>query len=237
MTNGAEKDLEVRWLGTVDYEEALILQKDTVESVKKNGGGVLLACEHPTVITLGKRGQPLTDILTSMETLRLRKIKIVATERGGQATLHNPGQLVIYPILDLREWELGVKQYVEALERATAVFLAEYGVEVFRGFEPGLFSNDHKIAAFGIRVDRGVTSHGLAININNDLEPFSLIKQCGLASRPTNLYQEMATFGFEKTDWDLRVETEKWKGLFLNEVRLNQSLTETSSPEVPQDLI
>ena len=225
------KDLEIRWLGTADFEEALIIQRETADTVKKSGRGILLACEHPTVITLGKRGQPLTDLLASMDSLRQRKIKIVASDRGGQATLHNPGQLVLYPIIDLRKWGMGVKTYVECLERATALYLAEYGVEVFRGYEPGLYSNDQKIAAFGIRIDRGVTLHGLAINMNNDLEPFSLIKQCGQLSRPTNLQEEMAKFGYERTHWDFPAEVEKWKQLFINEATLNSLLTIPSLSE------
>lgn len=173
------------WLGTCDYEQGLEFQSVAVDRVKKGGNAQFLCCEHPTVITLGKRGQSLTDVLTSMEVLREKNIKIIATDRGGQATLHNPGQLVIYPVVPLREWGLGVREYVECLERATAHYLAEYGMEVTRREEPGLYVDGQKIAAFGIRVDRGVTLHGLAININNDLESFSLIRQCGQFVLPT----------------------------------------------------
>ena len=210
--------INLQWLGSCDYEEGLKLQTETALQVRESRVAQILACEHPTVITLGKRGQPLTDILTSIEILREKNIKIVATDRGGQATLHNSGQLVIYPIIPLREWGLGVKNYVDCLERATAHFLAEYGIEVTRGYEPGLFSEGHKIAAFGIRVDRGVTLHGLAININNDLESFSLIRQCGQISRPTSVQKEMESFGVTKKDWNFAEETEKWKTLFLGEV-------------------
>jgi lipoyl(octanoyl) transferase len=220
MEEIALRNLSVQWLGCRDYEEGLRIQTDAVEVVKRTNQPQILSCEHPTVITLGKRGQPLTDILTSMDVLREQNIKIIATDRGGQATLHNPGQLVIYPILPLREVGLGVRQYVECLERATAHFLAEYGIEVTRGFEPGLFAEGRKIAAFGIRIDRGVTLHGLAININNDLETFSLIRQCGQAVRPTNLQNEMELFGVIKRDWDFAAEAEKWKALFLDEIFL-----------------
>src|ERR1700733_12628686 len=132
------ENLKVEWLGSQDYEAGLELQRLAVAKVKETLQAQFLSCEHPTVITLGKRGQPLTDILTSMEILREKNIKIIATDRGGQATLHNPGQLVIYPIIPLREWGIGVREYVECLERATAHFLAEYGMEVERGAEPGL---------------------------------------------------------------------------------------------------
>jgi lipoyl(octanoyl) transferase len=212
------EDLNIRWLGRCDYEEGLEIQNQAVENVKKTSRPEILTCEHPTVITLGKRGQPLTDILTSMDVLREQNIKIVATDRGGQATLHNPGQLVIYPIIPLRQMNLGVRTYVECLERATAHYLAEYGMEVTRGYEPGLFVENKKIAAFGIRVDRGVTLHGLAINLNNDLESFSLIRQCGQIVKPTNLQTELEAIGVAKIDWNFREEGEKWKGLFAAEL-------------------
>ncbi len=206
------------WLGTCDYEQGLEFQSVAVDRVKKGGNAQFLCCEHPTVITLGKRGQSLTDVLTSMEVLREKNIKIIATDRGGQATLHNPGQLVIYPVVPLREWGLGVREYVECLERATAHYLAEYGMEVTRREEPGLYVDGQKIAAFGIRVDRGVTLHGLAININNDLESFSLIRQCGQFVLPTNLVLEMAKFGAVVEAWDFSQEAKKWMGLFLGEI-------------------
>jgi lipoyl(octanoyl) transferase len=207
------------WLGLCDYEKALTVQIDTLEKVRVSGVAVCLGLEHPQVITLGKRGQAINDLLASMETLREQGIKIIGTDRGGQATLHNPGQLVIYPIIPLRVWKLGVKDYVECLERATAIFLAEYGLDVTRGYEPGLYVEGKKIAAFGIRVLHGITLHGLAININNDLEAFKLIRQCGQVISPTNLQKEMQAFGAVKTDWNFSEELVKWINHFLNEVR------------------
>lgn len=133
------KVMRVDWLGSSDYEATLQKQLDAADRVRLVGLPCLLACEHPAVITLGKRGQPLSDVLASMDLLRQQQIKIVATDRGGQATLHNEGQLVIYPVMPLRRWRFGVRDYVECLERATAHYLAEYGLEVTRGFEPGLF--------------------------------------------------------------------------------------------------
>src|SRR5258707_1035634 len=99
-------------------------------------------------------------------------------------------------------------------------FLAEYGMDVMRGVEPGLYVDGQKIAAFGIRIDRGVSLHGLAININNDLESFSLIRQCGQVVRPTNLVIEMGRFGAVKDEWNFAEEAEKWMGLFLGEIAL-----------------
>lgn len=229
------EDLKIEWLGPCDYEHGLELQLAATESVKQTLRARVLACEHPTVITLGKRGQSFADILTSMETLREKNIKIIATDRGGQATLHNPGQLVIYPIIPLREWGIGVREYVECLERATAHFLAEYGMDVERGAEPGLYVSGRKLAAFGIRIDRGVSLHGLAININNDLDSFSLIRQCGQIVLPTNLAIEMASFGVSR-EWNFSDEAQKWLGLFLEEIKNLQKIsTITSQPQEAED--
>jgi lipoyl(octanoyl) transferase len=218
--------LKISWLGQKSYESALKIQREITDKVRSQvAGPEILACEHDAVITLGKRGQPLSDVLASFEELREKKIEIVATDRGGQATLHNPGQLVIYPILPLRDWGLGVRVYVECLERASALFFAEFGIEVIRGYEPGLWINEKKIAAFGIRVDRGVSLHGLALNIFNDLSLFSMIKQCGMQVKPTNLKNEMAEFmaleGLpydSKATWDFEKLANQWLGLFKLEL-------------------
>ena len=209
---------ELKWLGTLDYEAALKVQEQTAEGLRQTAGAIVLACEHPTVITLGKRGQALDDILISLEVLRKEGVRIFATDRGGQATLHNPGQLVLYPILPLKKWHLGVRQYVECLERATACLLAEHGLDVTRGYEPGLFVNGKKIAAFGIRVDRGVSLHGVAINIYNKLEPFSWIRQCGMTVEASNLLAEMAAFSRQEPHLSLPGLAQRWAEIFLEEL-------------------
>lgn len=208
--------LEFEWLGLKDYEEALKIQFQFAERARETQKGFILACEHPAVVTLGKRGAAINDILVSMETLRQNKIKIVDTDRGGQATLHNPGQLVVYPILPLKSWGIRVRDYVECLETTTALYLAERGIEATRSYEPGLWVNDKKIAAFGIRINRGISLHGLAINVCNNLAPFSWIRLCGQQVCATNLSLEMAEF--MKMDdafvWNLQEEAKTWFGLF-----------------------
>jgi lipoate-protein ligase B len=154
----------------------------------------------------------------------------VNTDRGGQATIHNRGQLVLYPIIPLREWNVGVRQYVDALERATALFLAENGVEVTRSYEPGLWVDDKKIASFGIRVDRGVTLHGVAININNNLTDFNMIKPCGSVAAVTNLNQELSEWGMEPDQWNLTDLANQWLNAF--KVELSQSVGQSIETEV-----
>jgi lipoate-protein ligase B len=212
-------NIKPSWRGLLPYGEALKLQNDLANQIR---GGMLLptviGCEHPSVITLGKRSQPLNDILASLDQLREKKIEIVATDRGGEATFHNPGQLVIYPILPLSHWHLGPRVYVECLERATAFFLAQHGVEVIRGAEPGLWADCQKIAAFGIRINQGVSMHGLAINISNDLTEFSLIKQCGMLSKPTNLKNELLKFMNASPVFNFEILLNEWLELFCAEL-------------------
>lgn len=107
-------------------------------------------------------------------------ISVVKIHRGGQATLHSPGQLVIYPIIDLKALSLGIKEYVNLLMAITRKVLANYGINTaFVVKNPGLYTDNGKICFFGIRVSRGITSHGIAINVNNDLGLFSNIRSCG----------------------------------------------------------
>lgn len=223
---------ELKWLGVKEYEEALTQQILTADAVRKGAPARILACQHPTVITMGKRAENLNDVLVSMETLRSRNIKIVGTDRGGQATLHNPGQLVLYPILPLMRWGVSVRHYVEVLERTTALFLAEYGVAVGGGKEPGLWVGENKIASFGIRVDRGVSHHGTAINISNDLRDFELIKSCGQKSRVTHLNNEMAEFAENLPVWDFHHEALRWRKIFIDEMSQIKNRKEEVLPEI-----
>lgn len=212
------RHLYLSWLGKADYELSLMQQLNTAELVRHKSQPRVLGCEHNPVITLGKRSLNLDDILVSMDSLRKKGIKIVGTDRGGQATLHNPGQLVLYPILPLRDWGLGIREYIECLERSAAFLLAEYGLEVVRGFEPGLWVDEKKIASFGIRVDRGVSFHGLAINIKNNLSDFELIKSCGRVSKVTNVETEILKWSQRLPDLSLNVLAKRWVELFTQEL-------------------
>lgn len=214
------------WLGTFDYVKALELQ----ESVQQNAelDPAILGLEHPLTITLGRRGDPLKDVLVGFKTLREKNIPVVAVDRGGQATLHQPGQLVIYPIISLRRLKLGVKCYVETLEETTKQLLAKYGVTAYcRGDEPGLYTMKGKIASFGVRISRGITSHGLALNVHNDLSEFGMIRSCGKSGE---VFSRLADYG----DYPpLEQLFKEWVALFLANIGLNNELT----PEKPQDIL
>jgi lipoyl(octanoyl) transferase len=177
-----------RWMGLVSYQEGLDHQQRAVVRIRSERNsnheehGVILACEHPTIITLGVRADPSVDLLLPVQDLERHGAEVASVSRGGQATLHNPGQLVIYPILRVTRYFSGVRHYVEHLIETTQRYLLLRGVDSERRKEPGLWVNGHKIAAFGIRVSRGISSHGVAINICNDLTPFRWIRSCGQSS-------------------------------------------------------
>ena len=174
-------DCLVADLGSIDYRAALALQRDLHQRVVSGDlPALLLLLQHPHVYTLGRRGDE-TDILASEHTLREINADVYHTDRGGEVTYHGPGQLVGYPILDLRAAGLGPLAYVRALERVIISTLAELGIPATAEGRPtGVWVNDAKIAAIGVRVSRGVTMHGFALNVNPDLSYFNHIVPCGM---------------------------------------------------------
>ena len=170
-------------LGSVDYPDALALQRDLHHRVAIGDlPALLLLLQHPHVYTLGRRGSE-TDILVSAEVLRELDADVHHTDRGGEVTYHGPGQLVGYPILDLRAAGLGPLAYVRALERVIISTLAELGIRATAEDMPtGVWVGNAKIAAIGVRVSRGVTMHGFSLNVNPDLTYFNHIVPCGIPS-------------------------------------------------------
>ena len=180
----------VRDLGRIDYGEALQLQQELV-AARKAGAAAdhLLLLEHPHVITLGRNGQ-MQNLLASEEILERAGISFYPTDRGGDVTYHGPGQLVGYPILDLREWKRDVGAYVRSLEQALIDTLAEYGIEAGRIPKlTGVWVGERKIAAIGVHLSRWVTSHGFALNVNTDMSYFQYIVPCGLTKPVTSMEQ------------------------------------------------
>lgn len=168
-------------LGSLDYPAALALQRDLHRRVASGDlPALLLLLQHPHVYTLGRRGSE-TDILAPDEALRELNADVYHTDRGGEATYHGPGQLVGYPILDLRAAGLGPLAYVRALEEIIISTLAELGIPATAEGRPtGVWVGDAKIAAIGVRVSRGVTMHGFALNVNPDLSYFNHVVPCGM---------------------------------------------------------
>ena len=164
----------------MDYLPAWELQKSLREEVARGSiPDLILLLEHPHVYTLGRRGKT-TDVLASPQSLRRLGAEVHEVDRGGEVTYHGPGQLVGYPIIDLRRWG-GPLKYVRALEACLMATLADLGVSAHSDGRPtGVWAGDAKIAAIGVKVSRGVTTHGFALNVNPDLSYFDHIVPCGM---------------------------------------------------------
>ena len=165
------------------YAHAVDLQQQIVDQRKRGEGcDTLLFVEHPHVVTIGRNGKE-HNVLAGPEVLDRAGIDFQETDRGGDVTYHGPGQLVGYPILDLREWKRDVHAYFSGVEQALIDALAVFGVRAGRvpdrGCE-GVWVNGAKIAAIGIHISRWITSHGFALNVDTDLSYFKYIVPCGL---------------------------------------------------------
>jgi lipoyl(octanoyl) transferase len=178
----------LRQLGRVDYASALQLQQQLAAD-RKQGliPDQLLLLEHPHVITLGRNGH-LENLLADDDTMARAGIAFYPTDRGGDVTYHGPGQLVGYPILDLRDWQRDVGAYVRAVEETIIATLAEYGIAAGRIPKlTGVWVGERKIAAIGVHLSRWVTSHGFALNVSTDLSYFQYIVPCGLTKPVTSM--------------------------------------------------
>ena len=174
-------ELIISDLGITDYGETLDLQKQILElRIAGKTSNTVLLTEHNPVITLGAR-ESENKLLADEEQLNRVGIAMYPVRRGGGTTAHNPGQLVVYPIIALRSLNLGINEYIRLLERSGIELLASLGIEADRrkGF-PGIWTERGKIASIGVKVSRGTTYHGIAINICNDLGIFDYIVPCGL---------------------------------------------------------
>lgn len=179
----------VKDLGRVPYRQAWELQHRLVKELHDgHGQEQLLLVEHDPVFTLGFHGNA-ANMLLDESALAAKGIECIRIERGGDITYHGPGQLVAYPILDLRAHNLGVKAYVHLLEESVIRLLAEYVIRAARDSSaPGVWIDvatlrQRKICALGVKVSHAVTMHGLALNVNTDLTPFSYINPCGFVDR------------------------------------------------------
>jgi lipoyl(octanoyl) transferase len=180
------RSVEVRRLGLISYSEGLEIQKGLVE--QRKAGAIpdqLLLLQHPPVITLGvKSRNDRSHIVASPDLLASEGVEVFETGRGGDVTYHGPGQLVGYPIIDLKPDRCDVHQYVRDLEEVMILMAAAFGVEA--GRIPGLtgaWVGNEKLAAIGVRIARWVTSHGFAFNVNTALNHFDLIVPCGITDK------------------------------------------------------
>ena len=182
------RDLQVRRLGRMPWASAFELQRDLAEQRKRGDiPDQYLLVEHPHTLTLGRNGHE-ENLLASSEELRRRGVEFHHTDRGGDITYHGPGQIVGYPIIDLREWKRDVVAYVRALEQSLIDTLSDFGIDAERSQgETGVWVDGAKVAAIGIHISRWVTTHGFALNHTTDLSYFGLIVPCGLRKPVTSL--------------------------------------------------
>jgi lipoyl(octanoyl) transferase len=198
---GSERRLAVRRLGLVPYAEALTLQRQLVEERRAGRiDDVLLLVQHPHVLTLGVKGHGgRSHVLATDELLADRGISIHETGRGGDITYHGPGQLVGYPIIDLRPDRCDVHRYVRDLEEVLIRTAAGFGVDAGRveGLTGVWAGPDRrvKLAAIGVRISRWITSHGFAFNVSTDLGFFGLIVPCGIADRGVTSLEQLGWRG------------------------------------------
>ena len=167
--------MAIKMLGRQDYTDVWQGMKTFSLERRKSTPDEIWLVEHNPVFTQGQAGKP-------EHILNPGNIPIVKSDRGGQVTYHGPGQIVVYPLLDIKRLKLGVRNLVSALENATIDLMLEYGITSnARGDAPGVYVEGEKIASLGVRISKGHSLHGIAINVDMDLEPFSRINPCGFA--------------------------------------------------------
>ncbi|HWZ33245.1 MAG TPA: lipoyl(octanoyl) transferase LipB [Bryobacteraceae bacterium] len=188
LSTAAAESCVVTNLGNMRYADAFELQQSLVEKRKRGEiADQLLFVEHPHVVTMGRNGHD-ANLLASPELLERAGIEFHRTDRGGDVTYHGPGQIVGYPIFDLREWKRDVVAYVRGIEQVLIDALGSFGIFAYR--DPGatgVWTDAGKVAAIGVHISRWVTSHGFALNVDTDLNYFQYIVPCGLTKPVTSL--------------------------------------------------
>jgi len=198
----------VRFLGEVDYETSWQKMQDFTDLRDVDSPDELWFLQHPSVYTLGKNAK-------AEHVLNPAEIPVINTDRGGQVTYHGPGQIIVYTLLDLSRLSMGIRQLVTILEQSVIELLADYGVEsCARADAPGVYVNNAKIAALGLRVRKGRSFHGLALNVDMNLEPFNRINPCGYAGLEITQLKDFVA------DVDVGEVSEKLQRLLLKNLAL-----------------
>ncbi len=202
---------EASYLGVVDYCKAYLMQQELGSLAKFKNQMSVLGLQHPTVITLGHRANEMTELVLDASASH---IPVVRSTRGGLATVHSEGQLVIYPILNLKFFNLGVRDYVYLLLQATQSLLASYGISAKINLKcAGVFTDHGKVAFCGLQVKEGITSHGLSLNVRNDLSLFQLIRSCGIQDMKMD---SLSRYDIAETPEEI---FNKWSQYFLDQFR------------------
>jgi lipoyl(octanoyl) transferase len=175
--------MTAKYLGRIPYSQALLRQNDARQTILASDfKGVILGFESEPVITYGARAADC-DFKFPRAELESRGFELLEVDRGGQATIHNPGQLVIFPVWAMRS--IGARRWVESLAEITRLTLAQWNItSQWRDDQPGLHTAHGKIMACGVRIRQGISTHGVALNVHNNLADFALIRSCGISSAP-----------------------------------------------------
>ena len=177
--------------GIVDYQDAWQMQRRAADELRGGGDATLFLLEHPPTYTLGARGND-ANLLLNRDAFAARGAALEHTDRGGDVTFHGPGQLVGYPIIDIRALGMGAATYVRALQDVLIDALREFGIAAHcSDGRIGVWCENAKIAAIGVRVSRGVTTHGFALNVNTDLTWFDHIVPCGIRDAGVTSMQQL----------------------------------------------
>lgn len=182
-----QQSVSIQDLGLIEYSKAYAIQKEWVHKVIEGHEPVIILCEHLPVLTLGRLASQ-ENFLIPQAMIEQKGIQILDIDRGGEVTLHSPGQLVVYPILDLRNYGKDLKRYLYRLEQVAIDLLKDFDIlaDRFSG-RTGAWVGLKKIVSIGIGVKKWVSFHGLAVNVNTDLTLFNLIRPCGLSVQMTSI--------------------------------------------------
>ena len=213
---------EVKWLGKVGYSEALAMQESAVGSLRSSEGDEqLLLLEHPHVFTLG-RGANSANILARADQLESLSIEVHETGRGGDVTYHGPGQLVGYPIINLKPDRCDVHRYVRDIEEVLIRSIAEFGItgERISGLT-GVWVGTEKVAAIGVRIARWITSHGFALNVKTDLDYFQMIVPCGITDKGVTSMSRLLGRQLDMEDV-ARIVARRFAEVFERDIRTHQ---------------
>ena len=214
----------IRHLGEVDYLKTWRAMQDFTNTRTESTPDEIWFCDHDSVFTLGLNTKP-------EHLLAPGDIPVIQIDRGGQVTYHGPGQLMIYPLIDLRRAGLGVRDLVTALEQSVVDLAADYGIEAAsRCDAPGVYIDGVKLASVGLRIRRGSSFHGMALNVDVDLEPFSRINPCGFKDLQLT---DLARLG---ADNDLAAVRDNLLPHLLRHLHLDQALSSASLCGVPTSL-
>jgi len=204
--------IEIIDLGLIHFKTALLKQKQAVLDVASGGPDLLMLCEHPKTITLGRKYKE-ANLFQSRDSLNKQGFTVVEVDRGGDVSLHAPGQLIFYPILNLKRNNLGIREYLKKLEQVAVDLLADFDI-VANGDDGnrGIWVGQRKIASIGVGVSRWVTYHGMGLNLYTDLSLFNVIRPCGLDIQMTALSGETKKY-FDMSEIKCR-SAENFKKVF-----------------------